>query len=675
MTIISVVTLVVAISMFAASQVASLENSAAENTLAKAAIISESVESAVLFDDERSANKALKQLKNDPAIEYAAVILADGQMLASYHKEGSLVPSAFNLEQAFIIGPDFLDAHHSIIVPEGVVGHVFIRSNLEKLNEHRAEYELMLVYILVIGVLLAYTLSTYFQRIITNPIKSMVEHVEEIYATKNYQKKLSLAREDELGKLAVGFNHMLSAVQEREAELQSHGEHLQALVETRTEQLHHKAHYDSLTGLPNRNLLFDRLRHAIKSAPRNGQNIALLFLDLDRFKVINDNLGHGVGDQLLKAVAQRLSSAGRDEDTVARLGGDEFVFLLEYIKQPERVARVADRVIQRLSSPFQLKEHTVHISTSIGISIYPDDGEDEETLLKNADISMYHAKEKGPSQYCFYKDEMNVSSIERINMENHLRDAISNEEFYLAYQPLLCLSTDSVKSVEALIRWNNPELGEISPGIFVPIAEEIGIINDIGHWVLKEVCRQLASWQFVGISDIRVALNISPSHLLDPRLLECIKAQVESHGIRFDQLEIEITEEVFLNHSGRVIEQLNEIKRLGVTIAIDDFGTGYSSLRYLQQFPVDKLKLDGMFIKNLENSSSSQGIVSSTIILAHSLGLSIVSECVETGAQLAFLRNQQCDFVQGFYLYRPVTPDNIRKIMEAQSEPEPAPCE
>jgi len=670
MTIISVVTLAVAVSMFAASQIDVLENSAAENTLAKAAIISDSVESAVLFNDERSANKTLTQLKNDSAIEYAAVVYSDGQILASYQKEGGLLPAALNFDQAFVVGSDFLDVNHSIMVQDEIIGHVFIRSNLEKLNEHRAEYGLMLVYILVIGIFLAYALSTYFQRIITIPIKSMVEHVEEIYTTKNYQKKLGLDREDELGKLAAGFNHMLFAVQEREEELQSHGEHLQALVETRTEQLHHKAHYDSLTGLPNRYLLFDRLRHAIKAAPRSGQNIALLFLDLDRFKVINDNLGHGVGDQLLKAVAERLSDAGREEDTVARLGGDEFVFLLECINQPERVARVAQRIIQKLSRPFQLKEHTVHISTSIGISIYPDDGVDEETLLKNADISMYHAKEKGCSQYCFYKDEMNVTSIERLNLENNLRDAISNDEFRLVYQPLLCLNTDSVNNAEALIRWKNPALGEVSPGIFIPIAEEIGIINDIGHWVLEEVCRQLAVWRSEGINDIRVALNISPSHLLDPRLLECIKEQVGIHGIRFEQLEIEITEEVFLNHSVRVIEQLNEIKKLGVTIAIDDFGTGYSSLRYLQQFPVNKLKLDGMFIKDLENSRSSQGIVSSSIILAHSLGLTIVSECVETRAQLDFLRKQQCDFVQGFYLYRPDTPENITNIMESQSETE-----
>lgn len=449
MTIISVVTLLVAISMFAASQMDALENSAVENTLAKAVILSESVESAILFNDERAANKTLSQLTSDPAIEYAAVILGNGQTLASYQKEGSLPPSTFKFEKTFVIGPDFLDAHHSINVQERIIGHLFIRSNLKKLDEQREEYKFMLVFILFVGVILAYALSTYFHRIITNPIRSMVEHVDEIYTTKNYHKKLSLDRDDELGRLAEGFNHMLIAVQEREKELQRHGEHLQTLVEMRTEQLHRKAHYDSLTDLPNRYLLFDRLRHAIQASRRSGQNVALLFLDLDRFKAINDNLGHGVGDQLLKAVAERLSDICREGDTVARLGGDEFVFLLECIDQPERVARVAQRIIRGLSHAFKLKEHTVHVSTSIGISVYPDDGEDEETLLKNADISMYHAKEKGPSQYCFYKDEMNVTSIERLNLENNLRDAISNKEFYLAYQPLVCLNTDSVKNVEA----------------------------------------------------------------------------------------------------------------------------------------------------------------------------------------------------------------------------------
>ncbi len=670
MTIISVVTLGAAVSMFAASQLSTLENSAVENTLAKAVLISGSVESAVLFDDERSANKTLRQLRNDPAIEYAAVILADGQILASYQKAPGLAQPLFDFDKTFFIGSDYLDVYQPVGQPGAEAGHVFIRSNLEKLRQQRNEYALILALILFAGAFLAYILSTYFQKIITDPIKSMVGHIEEIYATKNYRKVLNLDREDELGKLAAGFNHMLLAVQDREEELRSHGEHLQALVEMRTEQLHHKAHYDSLTGLPNRHLLFERLQHAIKSAPRNGRNIALLFLDLDRFKVINDSLGHGVGDQLLKAVARRLSEVGREEDTVARLGGDEFVFLLENIEKPERVARVAERIIRRLSHPFKLKDHAVHISTSIGISIYPEDGEDEETLLKNADTSMYHAKEKGPNQYCFYKDDMNVASIERLALENYLRDAISNEEFHLVYQPLVCLHSDSVKSVEALIRWNNPVLGEVSPATFIPIAEEIGLINDIGYWVLEEACKQLSAWRSAGINNIRVAINISPSHLLDPRLLGCIKEQAGIYGIRYDQLEIEITEEVFLTHSERVIELLQAVKKLGVAIAIDDFGTGYSSLRYLQQFPVDKLKLDGMFIRDLEDSSSSQGIVSSSIILAHSLGLKIVAECVETGTQLEYLRNQQCDCVQGFYLHRPDTPENILKILEAQAEPE-----
>jgi diguanylate cyclase (GGDEF)-like protein len=669
MTIISAVTLGVAVSMFAASQLATLERSAIENILAKAVLISASVEPAIIFDDERSAKNTLKQLENDPSIEYAAVILPDKQILASYQKDSELVPPAFNLEHAFMIGSNYLDARHPIKVQDGVIGFVFIRSNLEKLKKQRADYGLILVYILLAGTFLAYALSIYSQRIITMPIKSMVEHIERIYTSKNYQKHMDVDREDELGRLVAGFNHMLTAVQKREDELQNHGDHLQALVDMRTEQLHHKAYYDSLTGLPNRYLLFDRLQHAIKTAPRERRNIGLLFLDLDRFKIINDNLGHGVGDQLLKAVAQRLSDIGRDGDTIARLGGDEFVFLLEHVTQPERIAGVAQRIIHQLSHPFQLEEHIVHVTTSIGISIFPEDGDDEETLLKNADISMYHAKEKGPSQYCFYKDEMNKTSLERLNVENNLRDATRNGEFGLVYQPQVCLQTDSVKSVEALIRWESPILGAVSPATFIPIAEEIGIINDIGYWVLGEVCRQVAHWRDKGINDIKVAVNISASHIMSPNLIEYIKEQVGKYQIRFDQLEIEITEDVFLNHSDRIIELLHEIKKLGVTIAIDDFGTGYSSLRYIQQFPVDKLKLDGMFIKDLENSSSSRGIVSSTIILAHSLGLDIVSECVETEAQLAFLKKQQCDCIQGFLLYRPETPENIEKIIEEQLEP------
>lgn len=663
MTAICLIILSVATSIFGTMQISSLKESAVYNTTTKAVLIGSSVESAILFNDGSAAANTLQQLENDAAIEAAAVITEDGTVLADYRKTSNTDLTIPKQRWAANISSDYLDVFYEIAVQQDVIGYVYLRSNLKKLDAQLFRYALALVSVLLASIGVAYMLSVYFQRLFTKPIKAMLHCIENIYRTSDYRQRLQLERNDELGQLVQGFNHLLTAVEDRESELQRHGNRLQQLVEVRTQQLHHKAHYDALTELPNRHLLLDRLNQAIESAHREKQKLALLFLDLDRFKIINDSLGHAVGDQLLKSVAWLLESIRREGDTVARLGGDEFVFLLQHI-QPEDAARVAERIIQQFSSPLQLENHVLHISTSVGISIYPDDGEDDQALLKNADVSMYHAKQKGPGHYCFYRNEMNQASYERLKLENHLRNAFSADEFYLVYQPQVCLKSDSVKRVEALIRWRNSKLGEIPPAEFIPIAEEIGLVNRIGDWVIASACKQLSEWKRAGVDNITVGINISASHLMTASLVPCIRENVEAYQLDYRQLEIEITEDVFLTHSKRIIQTLGEIRQLGVEIAIDDFGTGYSSLRYLQQFPVDTLKLDGMFITDIENNHSSRGIVSSSILLAHSLGLTIVAECVETEAQLNFLRKADCDLVQGFYLYPPQTADELTKIIQ-----------
>ena len=661
MTTICLVTLSVATSIFSIIQITSLKESAIDNTTAKAALIATSVESAILFNDERAAENTLRRLENDVAIEAAAVILKDGIILADYRKTNNMNFAIPDLNQSSNISSKHLDVIYEISVQSEIIGYVYLRSNLEKLDAQMLSYALALIAVLLVSITVAYVLSVYFQGLFTRPIKSMVRYIDNICQTSDYGKRLQLESDDELGRLALGFNHLLAAVQDRESELKSHGDKLQQLVDIRTQQLHYKAHYDALTELPNRHLLLDRLNQAIESAHREQKKLALLFLDLDRFKIINDSLGHAVGDQLLKSVAWLLDSIRREGDTVARLGGDEFVFLLQHI-EPEGAARVAERIIQQFSSPLHLENHVLHMSTSIGISIYPDDGDDDQALLKNADVSMYHAKQKGPGHYCFYRNEMNKASFYRLNMENKLRNAFSANEFYLVYQPQVCLKNGSVKRAEALIRWRNPSMGDISPAEFIPVAEEIGFINQIGDWVIATACKQISDWRRSGIEGVVISINISASHLMDESLIQCIRQNVEFYQLGYQQIEIEITEDVFLRHSEHVIETLDKIRALGVEIAIDDFGTGYSSLRYLQQFPVNTLKLDGMFIADVDCNRSSQGIVSSTILLAHSLGLAMVAECVETKAQLDFLRKTGCDFVQGYYLYHPLSADDFADI-------------
>jgi len=540
-----------------------------------------------------------------------------------------------------------------------VIGDAYVYHDLDKLHSHELNNVIFFILIFLVIWFISMQLAKLFQKNMLSPITQMLAHIKDIYQSGNFEKRLTNHTNDEMGSLTVGFNQILDTVQQRENDLTARSQQLQKLVDVRTEQLHKKAHFDSLTELPNRYLLVDRLRKAITRAKRKHSVLAVLFLDLDRFKVINDNLGHQNGDLLLKETARRLKRISRDSDTVARLGGDEFVFLLEDLASPKDPVRTANRIISTFEKPFHLEEHILHISTSIGISVFPTDGSDYKTLLQNADISMYHAKKEGAGQYSFYSDEMNDSSLERLKIESNLRTAIENDEFYLMFQPQFNLNNNNCKNAEALLRWRNEDVGEMSPGVYVPIAEETGMINQIDLWVIEQTCKQIKTWKNQGLTDITVAINISAGHLMSESLLHFLIKHVELNEIETSQIEIEITEAVFVKHTERTVKSLHTFKELGFKIAIDDFGTGYSSLQYIQDFPTDTLKLDGMFIRDLENNKMSQGIVCSTIILAHSLGLELVTECVEDQYQLEFLRKNGCDLIQGYYYSKPLLPDDL----------------
>ncbi len=664
MVFISVTVLSFSAILFYINQVDMMKKDVVKNSVTQASLIGASIESAIIFNDERSANKTLKVLEINPVVEFAVVVLPDGKKFSYYsrNKEIDILRLDIDVSRKRYISNDYLDIIHEIIDRDIVIGYIFIRSNLIELKNKITHYKEMLVFIILFSIILAFFLSHFLKKIITMPLDAMVNYVKELSETKDYGKRLNLDLRDELGTLVEGFNYMLDVVQDREKELEKHSDYLQEVVNQRTEQLYEKAHFDSLTKLPNRALLLERLNHALLAAKRKKSRLAILFIDLDRFKVINDSIGHDVGDQLLIAVAERLQKTSRDIDTIARLGGDEFVYLLEDISHPEDPARIAERINILFSKPFHLEKHVLYATASIGISLYPNDGSESGVLMKNADISMYCAKKNGPGNYKFYKEDMNSSSFTRLKLENKLRSAAENNEFYLVYQPQVTVENNEINSVEALLRWHNPELGDITPNVFIPIAEEIGIINQVGMWVVTETCRQIDSWAEHGIDDMVVAINISASHLLSVDLINHIRNEVVRFNVEYDRLELEITEEVFLEHSERTLDVLNELQSLGIQIAIDDFGTGYSSLQYLKDLPVDVLKLDGMFIMDLENNLSSQGIVSSTIILAHSLNMRLVAECVETSEQFEFLKQKNCDLIQGYYFYKPVSPEKIIEI-------------
>jgi diguanylate cyclase (GGDEF)-like protein len=434
----------------------------------------------------------------------------------------------------------------------------------------------------------------------------------------------------------------------------------------REERVRHLAHHDFLTDLPNRVLLSDRIARAISAAQRNGTQVAVLFLDLDRFKNVNDSLGHSIGDKLLQEVARRLRACIRASDTVSRLGGDEFVLLVPDVSDPASVAVLAQKVLDAVSRPYSIEGHELISSPSIGLAVFPADGEDVETLLRNADAAMYHAKESGRNNYQFFTPDMNIRATERLSMERSLRRALERGELRLHYQPQYEVATGRIVGMEALIRWEHPEQGLVSPGRFMPFAEESGLILPIGEWVLQEACRQNRAWQESGLAPVRVAVNISALQFRQAGFAATVRAALERSGLHARYLELEVTESVIMHDAERVTASLEELKQMGLELAIDDFGTGYSSLSYLKRFPIDRLKIDQSFVRDITTDRDDAAITSAIIALTRNLGLKTIAEGVETRAQLEFLRAHGCNEVQGFLLSRPVAAAECAALLAAQ---------
>jgi diguanylate cyclase (GGDEF)-like protein/PAS domain S-box-containing protein len=423
------------------------------------------------------------------------------------------------------------------------------------------------------------------------------------------------------------------------------------------------AQHDSLTDLPNRILLNDRLTQAITLAYRHQQKLALLFLDVDRFKHVNDALGHAAGDRLLQSVAQRLFDCVRTSDTVSRQGGDEFVILLAETKQATDAAVIADKILLALAAPHRIDQHELHLTASIGIVTYPDDGMDADTLMRNADFAMYHAKDAGRNNYQFFKAEMNVRAIERQSLEDGLRHALERHEFVLYYQPKMNLDTGSIVGVEALIRWCHPKRGLVSPAHFIPVAEDCGFIVPIGRWVLREACRQARIWQKDGLPSLRIAINISAVELRAKDFVASVQQILAETGLEPRYLELELTETFLMQDSKSTAAVLKELKGLGVSLALDDFGTGYSSLSYVKRFPIDTLKIDQSFVRDLATDADDASIVSAVISMGKSLQMRVVAEGIETQEQLNFLTEHGCPVGQGYYFSPPVAARAFEQLL------------
>jgi diguanylate cyclase (GGDEF)-like protein/PAS domain S-box-containing protein len=429
-------------------------------------------------------------------------------------------------------------------------------------------------------------------------------------------------------------------------------------------EMTHSAQHDFLTGMPNRMLLNDRVNQAIARAHRHSKKVAVLFLDLDGFKHINDSLGHPTGDKLLQSVARRLVDCVRGSDTVSRQGGDEFVVLLTEVGQPEDAAVTARSMLQTVAEAHSIDQHDLHVTTSIGLSVFPDDGLDAETLIKNADTAMYQAKENGRQSYQFFKPAMNVRAVERQSIEESLRRALERQEFMVHYQPKVKLSTGQISGAEALIRWKHPVRGLVPPGDFIPIAEDCGLIVPIGNWVLREACKQACTWAKDGLPMITMAVNISAMEFRDDDFLDGVFRILRETCLDPKLLELELTESVLMKRAESTESILKILRASGVQLAVDDFGTGYSSLSYLRKFPIDALKIDQSFIRQIGTAPDETTIVTAVISMGRSLKLRVVAEGVETQEELVFLQAQQCDEAQGYYFSRPVLPEQFAKLLE-----------
>lgn len=547
-----------------------------------------------------------------------------------------------------------------------------------------------LIVFIALGILFSILMLWLLRVLIIKRLERLDKEVADIGEKGTIKQRVDASGSDELSSVSIEINHMLDIIQasheqlenrveERTQELKKTNIQLQQEITERKsverelvihkEHLVRLAHYDSLTSLPNRVFFNEILNKAISHAKRHNRVLAILFVDLDRFKNINDALGHSTGDLVLKEMGNRFIGILRAGDILARLGGDEFIILLNDIGHPKFAGPVAEKILQLSSQVVKVDSHEFYITSSVGISVFPSDGQSLENLQKNADLAMYKAKRSGGANYQYYTQEMDVAAHEHIKLEAALRKAIQNNEFVLHYQPQMSLKDGNIKCVEALIRWEHPTVGLISPAKFIPLAEETGLIMPIGEWAIREACRTNKAWQKQGYDPITVAVNISSKQFRHQDVSQIIADALKEADLSAKHLEVEITETAVMENVEEAVNKLNSIKAMGVHISVDDFGTGYTSINYLKQFPISALKIDQSFIKGIPNNPNDLAITSAVIALGHNLGLEIVAEGVETAEQMQYLADHNCDLIQGYFLSRPLPANKIALQFSKQGEP------
>lgn len=627
--------------------------------------VSEDVSRTLSAGNRDEAENQLRELATNPKILCGQIFTLEGGLFASYGQ--NLNPDYHLSLQKFPADHyqfylDHLCMHRPLQHQGRNQGLLVVQASLLDLQAAMARFVMTWVFILMVAWLLSFLLSRKFREVVSGPLEKLTLAMKTVSEEKSSTLRIEDVGSDELSQLTAGFNDMLEQIEQRDSELTLH-----------RDRLEHMAHHDSLTGLPNRLLFNDRLKQAIQRAERSKRPIALIFIDLDRFKIINDTLGHDVGDLVLVEAASRLESALRKSDTVARLGGDEFVVILEEFESQQSVAQISRKIIDEISEECQIMDHSLYVTASLGISFYPDNGTDLTTLKRCADIAMFRAKESGRDNYQFYLPGMGDLARKTLTLESDLRCALEKDQLRLFFQPQISMKSGYVCGAEALLRWDHPQRGMVLPGEFIPLAEETGLIVPMGEWALREACQRGRAWLDRGLGPIRFSVNVSPRQFRQPNLVGRIQTVLEETGLPAHLLELEVTESLLMGDVEDAIRKMNELRRLGVLLAIDDFGSGYSSLSYLKHFPINKLKIDRSFIRDLHQNRHDLAIAASVASLAEVMGLEALAEGVETKDQEEALIGLGIEWAQGFFYQVPLPVDQFEDFLR-QSEADLGPA-
>ena len=664
------IALLFAVIMAVRSEYITSRDSVMESLLIQARMVASNTTAALVFGDAKAAEDVLQAFSESSDVQLASIYSVDGKLLARYIKQGLAEEvTEHNLlgnydrsggvktlthDTGFLL-KNKIDIAHDIDLENEMIGRLYIKADISHLIDDVIDYLYYTTMMALIGLGLASLLLLKLKSSVTRPLQELAEVMDTVIRNDDYSIRAKDNDIDEIGTLAKYFNKMLTHIQVNDEKL------AHELSERNKAQKHldKLAYYDVITDLPNRHFFHDHLNNAVARSIDSGRTLALLFLDLDDFKVINDTLGHKMGDLLLKQASARLSNVLREDDYICRVGGDEFAIVLEDVTEIESVPLVAEKCIRALSNPFVFEDRKFFIGVSIGVSICPDDAVNANVLLVNADMAMYEAKLHGKNNYQFFSSEINDVYSRKYQLQSDLRLAIKHNQLELYYQPQVSAKDESFVGVEALMRWNHPEKGIISPDEFIPIAEETGLIQSMGQWLIQTACHHGRQLVNSGLSDVTVAINISGLQIRDIGFTDVVSLALKHAGLEPRHLELELTESTLMNDGECVIDNLNRLQSLGVHIAIDDFGTGYSSMSYLKRFPINKLKIDRSFISGLPRSSEDVAITHAIIAMAHGLNLGVIAEGVETQAQAECLRAYNCDVFQGYYYARPMTFENL----------------